>query len=117
MTSDRPKTLAELKQTTQRLPSLREEMRANLVRMLKNKEPVFSSLIGYDDTVLPGMINAILCGHNVIILGERGQGKSRIVRSMVDFLDDEIPTVAGCPMNDNPFSPICTECKEKAREM
>jgi magnesium chelatase subunit I len=117
MSVKKAKTFGELKKRTSRLPNLREEMRANLIRKLENKEPLFSTLIGYDDTVMPELINAILCGHNIIILGERGQGKSRIIRSMVELLDEEMPAVAGCPINDNPFQPICIDCKKKIEEM
>jgi magnesium chelatase subunit I len=117
MVSDKPKTLAELKQNTSHLPDVREEMRKNLIRKLEGKQPLFPELIGYEETVLPAMINAILCGHNIILLGERGQGKSRLIRSMTDFLDDEIPAIEGCPVNDDPFNPICFECKQKLAEM
>ena len=117
MTRYHASTLGELKTQISGLPSIREEMRSNLIQKLQNNEPIFPEIIGYDDTVLPGIINAILCGHNIIILGERGQGKSRIIRNMVDFLDDEMPAVEGCPIHDNPFHPICTECRQKLAEM
>lgn len=110
-------TLGGLKEHISGLPSLREEMRSNLISKLAKKEPLFPGILGYDDTVLPGIVNAILCGHNMIVLGERGQGKSRIIRQMVDFLDDEIPAVEGCPIHDNPFDPICTQCREKLEQM
>jgi len=113
----KPGTLAELKKRVSRLPDIREEMRRNLIRKLENQEPLFPELIGYDDTVLPGLINAILCGQNIILLGERGQGKSRIIRGMMDFLDEEIPAVEGCPVNDDPFQPICRDCQEQLAEM
>ena len=114
---DKPQTLGELKQTCSGLPDIRTELRQNLIRKLKNNERLFPELIGYDDTVLPALINAILCGHNIILLGERGQGKSRLIRSMVDFLDDEMPAVSGCPVNDDPFTPICLDCKQKLADM
>ena len=117
MTKQKPKTLGELKQETARLPDVREEMRTGLIKKLERKEPLFPGLIGYDETVKPGLVNAILCGHNIILLGERGQGKSRIIRSMVDFLDEEIPAIAGCPINDDPFRPICVDCKRKSSEL
>jgi magnesium chelatase subunit I len=117
MPTTKPQTLGELKKTHSCLPDLRAEMRQNLIRKLENKERLFSELIGYDETVLPALINAILCGHNMIILGERGQGKSRLIRSMIDFLDDEMPAVDGCPVNDDPFQPICLDCKQKLAEM
>ncbi len=113
----RARTLRELKSTTARLPGVREEMRINLMKRLASGEHLFPGLIGYDDTVIPGLINALLCGHNIIILGERGQGKSRIIRQMMDFLDEEIPVIEGCPINDNPFAPICRDCRRKAAEM
>jgi magnesium chelatase subunit I len=117
MTTEHPKTLGELKKRVSRLPDVREEMRTNLIRKLENKEPLFPDLIGYDDTVMPGLINAILCGHNIILLGERGQGKSRIIRNLIHFLDEDVPAIAGCPINDDPFKPICTDCKERLSEL
>jgi magnesium chelatase subunit I len=117
MITDKPKTLGELKKSVTRLPTVREEMRRNLVRKMKDKEVLFPDMIGYDDTVIPHLINAILCGHNIILLGERGQGKSRLIRNFVEFLDEEIPAVAGCPVNCDPFKPICTDCKERLAEL
>ena len=117
MSAKKAKTFGELKKQVASLPDVREEMRNNLIRKLGFGETLFPGLIGYEETVMPGLINAILCGHNIIFLGERGQGKSRIIRSMVDFLDEEIPAIAGCPINDNPFDPICIDCRGKAAEM
>lgn len=117
MLQKRPTTFGELKQQVNQLPDVRTEMRLNLIRKLKTKEPIFPEVIGYDETVLPALINAILCGHNIILLGERGQGKSRIIRSMIDFLDEEMPAIAGCPIHDSPFNPICSECKQKLADM
>lgn len=111
------KTLGELKKKVTGLPTVREEMRANLIRKLQKNEALFPDMIGYDDTVLPSLVNAVLCGHNIILLGERGQGKSRIIRNMVHFLDDEMPAIAGCPIHDNPFDPICRQCRIQADEM
>jgi magnesium chelatase subunit I len=117
MSKKKPNTLGELKKQVSRLPNVRGEMRANLINKLKNREPIFPDLIGYGETVMPGLINAILCGHNIIFLGERGQGKSRIIRGLVDFLDDEIPAVAGCSINDDPFAPICVDCQRRLSEL
>ncbi|MBW1709579.1 MAG: magnesium chelatase [Deltaproteobacteria bacterium] len=117
MSTQKPQTLGELKKVISRLPDVREEMRMNLIRKLENHEPLFPKLIGFDDTIIPQLINAILCGHNIILLGERGQGKSRLIRGMVDFLDEEIPAVAGCSINDNPFKPVCVDCKQRLAEM
>ncbi|MFC1823216.1 AAA family ATPase [Thermodesulfobacteriota bacterium] len=117
MATGKPQILGDLKKQVSRLPDIREEMRKNLVSKLKGKEPLFPDLIGYDETVIPGLINAILCGHNMILLGERGQGKSRIIRDLIHFLDEEIPAVAGCSIHDDPFRPICVECKKKLSEL
>lgn len=117
MKAKKAQTFGELRKQIKRLPDVREEMRTNLIRKLRNNERLFPDLIGYNDTVLPDLVNAVLCGHNIIILGERGQGKSRIIRSMIDFLDEEIPAIAGCAIHDNPFEPICMDCKKRKQEM
>lgn len=117
MSAKKPKTFGELKKKMSSLPDVRSEMRANLVKKLMKKERLFPELIGYDETVIPDLVNAILCGHNMILLGERGQGKSRLIRTMVDFLDEEMPAVEGCPIHDNPFDPICVDCKSKLEEL
>ena len=117
MLDQKPKTFKELKKLVSRLPSVKEELRINLIKKLESNEPLFPEVIGYEDTVIPGIINAILCGHNMILLGERGQGKSRIIRQMVDLLDEWLPVIEGCPINDDPFNPICSECKSKKEEL
>jgi magnesium chelatase subunit I len=104
--------LGELRSYYPHMPTVREEMRTNLMRMITNKKPLFQDLKGYDDTVIPQVINAIMCGHNMIILGERGQGKSRIIRGLVELFDEYIPALAGCPIHDNPFKPVCADCKK-----
>ncbi len=109
------KTLSELKQQGYRTRSVKEEMRENLIRKLRQKETVFSGIIGYDQTVIPQIQNAILSGHDFILLGLRGQAKTRILRALPALLDDEIPAVAGCEINDNPFSPVCESCRARAR--
>ena len=117
MPQKKPRTFGELKRKISSLPDIRQEMRSNLIRKLKEKRPLFADMIGYDETVMPALINAILCGHNIIFLGERGQGKSRMIRHMIDFLDDEMPTIEGCPINDDPFRPICSACRQRKAEM
>ena len=112
MDIEKIKKLGELRKHYTHMPTVREEMRNNLIRMLTNKQPLFRDLKGYDDTVIPRVINAIMCGHNMIILGERGQGKSRIIRGLVDLLDEYIPALAGCPIHDNPYKPVCADCKK-----
>jgi magnesium chelatase subunit I len=107
------KKRGDLKKHFPRIPTVREEMRRNLIRMLEEKKPLFQDLKGYDDTVIPQVINAIICGHNMIILGERGQGKSKIIRDLLNFLDEYIPALSGCPIHDNPYSPVCADCRQK----
>jgi magnesium chelatase subunit I len=99
-----------------RTRTIKDEMRANLIRKLQSKEPIFSGIVGYEDTVEPQVINAILSRHNMILLGLRGQAKSRILRGLTDFLDDRIPVIDGCEINDNPFSPICRRCRDLIQE-
>ena len=106
-----PKTLGELKQSPWGVPekarrSVKDEMRQNLLARLCTSMPLFPGVIGYDDSVMPQIVNAILSRHNFILLGLRGQAKSRILRSMVTLLDDVLPIVAGSEVNDNPFAPI-----------
>lgn len=117
MPKKKPETFGQLKKKVSSLPDVRSEMRSNLIKKLEKKERLFPELIGFDETVIPDLVNAILCGHNIILLGERGQGKSRLIRTMIDFLDEEMPAVAGCPIHDDPFDPICVDCKQKLAEM
>ncbi len=112
----RPRTLGELKKANYRTRSVKDEMRANLIRRLELNQPVFPGIIGFDDTVVPQIANAILSRHNFILLGLRGQAKSRILRSLISLLDDEVPFVAGCEINDDPLQPICRACSERLAE-
>src|SRR3984893_3882692 len=114
----KPKTLGELK----RIPdfdaygtslSVKNEIRRNLLCAIEKDEPLFPGVHGYEDTVIPQIINALLSRHNFILLGLRGQAKSRILRGLVQLLDSEIPVVAGCEINDSPLQPICRACREK----
>ncbi len=113
----KPKTLGELKRSGYRPRTVKEEMRQNLIRKLQAGERLFPGIIGYEDTVLPQIENAILSGHDMVLLGERGQAKTRIARSLVTLLDEEIPAVEGCEINDDPFKPICRACRERLEEM
>src|SRR3990170_2960390 len=87
-------------------------MRKNLIDRIQRAEEHFPGIIGFEETVLPHLENAILSGQDVIFLGERGQAKSRLIRSLSNLLDDEIPGIAGCEINDNPFDPICRRCRD-----
>jgi len=109
----KPCTLGELKVSGYKSLSIKEEMRRNLITSIKAKKPVFHGIIGYDNTVIPQVENAVISGQNTIFLGERGQAKSRIMRHLVDLLDEAIPVIRGCEINDSPFSPICKSCQEK----
>ena len=93
--------------------SVKDEVRENLLRMLKANQPLFPGIHGYEDSVVPQIVNALLSRHNFILLGLRGQAKSRIMRALVQFLDAEIPVIEGCEINDNPLCPICRACRER----
>jgi magnesium chelatase subunit I len=106
-------TLAELKASGYRVLPVREEMRKNLLARLGGGERILPGIIGYDDTVVPELENAILAGHHMVFLGERGQAKSRVIRGLTSLLDARVPVIAGCQINDNPFAPICRECRRR----
>ena len=116
-----PRTLGELRQSPlseKRLQSRRvkDELRDNLVAKLRCGGTIFPGIVGYDDTVVPQIVNAILSRHNFILLGLRGQAKSRILRALTTLLDPQIPYIAGCEIHDNPYSPICRRCREDVAE-
>ena len=92
--------------------SVKEEIRDNLLCALEQKKVLFTGIHGYEETVLPQIVNAILAKHNFILLGLRGQAKSRILRGLTDLLDAEIPYIAGCEIHDHPFRPLCKACRE-----
>ena len=102
----RPSTLRALRESGYEVTSVRDELRRNLMSRLRNGEPVFPGIVGYEDTVIPQVENAILAGQDIILLGERGQAKSRMIRAMVELLDEEIPIVKGSEVNDDPLAPI-----------
>src|ERR671933_2886035 len=101
-----PKTLGDLKESNYRVQAVKDEMRATLIRKLRAGEKLFPGIVGYDETVVPQIVNAILARHNIILLGLRGQAKSRIIRQLTDLLDERIPIIAGSEVNDDPFHPI-----------
>src|SRR5207253_3770502 len=103
---ERARTLGELKESGYGVVSVKDEIRANLICKLKRREKLFPGVLGYDESVVPQLVNAILARHNLILLGLRGQAKSRIIRQLTDLLDERIPTIAGSEINDNPFHPI-----------
>src|SRR5437667_4145285 len=112
----RPRTVGELKRTNYRKRGVKDELRANLLRKRGSGETIFPGIIGFEDSVVPQICNAILSRHNFILLGLRGQAKSRILRSLVSLLDEEVPFLAGCEINDDPFKPICHDCTLRLEE-
>src|SRR5215210_2303252 len=117
-----PRTIGELKaspydEARVRHHTVKDEMRENLIRKLKDGEAVFPGIVVYDDSVIPQIINAILSRHNFILLGLRGQAKSRILRELVRLLDERMPAIKGCEINDNPYHPLCKACRLMIEEM
>ena len=108
-------TLLELKQQGKKGgESVKDEMRRNLLAKLRAQEPLFPGIVGYDESVIPEVVNAILSKHNMILLGLRGQAKTRLIRQLVSLLDEKIPVVKGCEIRCDPFAPLCRSCREKA---
>ena len=113
---DRATTLGELQASGYRSRSVKEELRQNLIRRLEADEPKFEGIVGFEDTVVPQVENALLSGQDIIFLGERGQAKTRLARTLPQLLDDYLPIVAGCEINDDPFKPICWKCRSVLAE-
>ncbi|MCU1296978.1 MAG: putative magnesium protoporphyrin chelatase [Acidobacteriaceae bacterium] len=116
--SSLPRTLGELRQSsfseeTMRTRRVKDELRDNLIAKLRSGGPIFPGIVGYDDTVVPQIVNAVLSRHNFILLGLRGQAKSRILRALTSLLDPQVPYIAGCEIHDNPYDPLCRRCKEE----
>lgn len=109
-------TLGELKTSNYHTRSVKDEMRANLIKKLKSGERLFKGVLGYEESVVPQITNAILAKHNLILLGLRGQAKSRIIRQLTELLDEEIPIIAGSEINDNPFEPLSAYGRQTIQE-
>jgi magnesium chelatase subunit I len=105
-------TIGELRASGYTPVSVKQELRRNLIKMMQAHREVFPGIIGYSDTVIPNIENAILSGHDMIFLGERGQAKSRLMRVLMQLLDEKIPAIKGCEINDDPFAPICKYCRD-----
>jgi len=112
-TKTKARTIGELRRSRYKVLPVREELRKNLVGKLRRGGTLFPGIVGFDDTVIPQLENALLAGQDIVLLGERGQAKSRLIRHLVSLLDDEIPVIAGCEINDNPYEPICKACEDK----
>ncbi len=109
-------TLGELRNSGYKVRSVKDEMRANLLAKIARGENTFPGIHGYERTVIPALHNAILSKHDIILLGLRGQAKTRILRSLTQLLDDEVPVIAGCEINDSPLLPSCKRCRRLAQE-
>jgi len=117
-----PETLGALrtyKDLAAKLPqrTVKDELRENLICRLQKHEPLFPGIVGFDDTVVPQVVNAVLSRHNFILLGLRGQAKTRLIRMLATLLDERVPYIAGCEIRDNPFTPICKSCRDKIHKM
>src|SRR3979409_1547198 len=112
MPEPRPTPVGELRRAEHPGLPVRPELRRNLIRRLAANDVLFSGILGYDDSVVPQLENAILAGQDLILLGERGQAKSRLLRGLTALLDDAIPAIAGCEINDDPYDPLCRRCRE-----
>jgi magnesium chelatase subunit I len=115
-----PQTLGELQTSKEfyearvQKRSVKDELRENLIARLKSRQPIFPGIVGYEDTVVPQIVNAVLSKQNFILLGLRGQAKSRILRGLTDLLDEQMPYIAGCEIRDNPYHPLCKRCRDLA---
>ncbi|MEU3165860.1 sigma 54-interacting transcriptional regulator [Streptosporangium sp. NPDC006930] len=112
-----PRTLRELRASGHIHRTVKAEIRENLLTRLRAGEPRFPGIVGFDDTVLPYLERALLAGHDLVLLGERGQGKTRLIRTVTGLLDEWTPAVEGCEINDHPYEPSCVRCRRLADEM
>ena len=109
----RPSVIGELRESGYQPLSVKAELRKNLIQRIRQDEPIFPGIVGYEESVIPQLESAILSGQDIVLLGERGQAKTRIARSLVELLDPEVPSIAGCEINDGPYEPICLACRER----
>jgi magnesium chelatase subunit I len=110
-------TLGELRAGGHQLRTIKEELRHNLLERLRTGQDAFPGIVGFGQTVLPHLERAIIAGHDVILLGERGQGKTRLIRTLTGLLDEWTPAVEGCEINDHPYAPACARCRRLAAEL
>ncbi len=113
----RPETIGDLRASGYKVLPVKEELRRNLIRKIRANEELFPGIVGFHESVIPQLENAILAGQDIILLGERGQAKSRLIRHMVELLDEVIPCLEGCELNDNPYDPISPEGKEMVADL
>src|SRR6266850_2090983 len=112
----KPTTIRELRDSGYTSRSVKQELRDNLIARLRRGESLFSGIVGYEQTVVPQIENAVLSGQDIVFLGERGQAKTRMARLLVGLLDEEMPALAGCEISDEPFAPICSACRQRVGE-
>src|SRR5918911_1076091 len=110
------RTVGELRERGYQRKSVKQELRDNLIARLKRNESFLPGIVGYDESVIPQIENAILSGQDIVFLGERGQAKTRIARLLVGLLDPLLPAVAGCEINDDPLAPICPACRARVTD-
>ena len=110
MTAPAIATLADLRSSGHVHRGVKTEIRQNLIARLAAGEPSMPGIVGFDDTVIPEVERALLAGHDIVLLGERGQGKTRLIRTLVGLLDEWTPVIAGCEINDHPYAPVCARC-------
>ena len=115
--TERPSTLGELRASGWRDRTVKEELRHNVVTRLRQGEDLFPGILGFEDTVLPALERALLAGHDIVLLGERGQAKTRLIRGLIDLLDPYIPAIAGGEVNDSPFSPVSAHAVAQVAEL
>src|SRR3954462_763102 len=112
-----PATIVELRASGHQQRSVKAELRENLLARMRSDEDRFPGIVGFDDTVLPQVERALLAGHDFVLLGERGQGKTRLIRTIVQLLDEWTPVIAGCEINDHPYEPVCVRCQRLVAEL
>ena len=117
MATDRPRTLGDLRASGYKVESVKDEMRRNLIDRLKSGKSLFPDILGYEETVVPQIQNAILSKHDMLFLGLRGQAKTRMLRQLVHLLDEAIPIVEGSEVNDHPFAPLSKESRDRVAAM
>src|SRR6202165_1835261 len=111
-----PTTIGELRASEYKTLSVKEEMRKNVIRKIEQGEDLFPGIVGFEETVIPQVENAVISGKDMILLGRRAQAKTRLARTLKSLLDEEVPAIEGCEINDNPYDPICRSCRDRVAE-